>query len=126
MIQTDRQPAADGIILFFIILLNAVILEMAYTGNSNWYWCLVVTIPLLALIIWDKRQQKHGSNRNVPITRPLRDPFDATRPELQRYYFKSDAAVKPFSSRQQPVAHARAGKSKRWFFASRPKNASAG
>lgn len=34
-------------ILFIIVLINVIVISEGYTRNENWYWVLVITLPLL-------------------------------------------------------------------------------
>lgn len=58
MIRTKKQIPAGSMILLIIVLLNAIILETAYTGDGIWYWALLVSGPLLLIAIRDERQKK--------------------------------------------------------------------
>lgn len=39
----------NALILFIVVLLNAAIVKHAYTANADWYYALLISIPLLLL-----------------------------------------------------------------------------
>ena len=48
----DAKPApSGGVIVLFLVLLNAIAMREGYTGNAKWETVLIVTIPLLLLAI---------------------------------------------------------------------------
>lgn len=54
----------NGIVVLLLILLNVVIMKEAYTTNANWYWALVITLPLLLLVILRLKQAKSEEIRH--------------------------------------------------------------
>lgn len=61
--------SASRIIIVMLVLVNGIILEVAYTTNEIWYWGLLITIPLLAIAIYDVRQKlklSQGTQRDMP------------------------------------------------------------
>jgi glutamate synthase domain-containing protein 2 len=108
MIRDHRKISISGIIVLFVVLLNAVILKTAFTENENWYWALVVTIPMLLIALKDIFQKKHAIIRNYPLIGHLRYFFESIRPELRQYFFESDLDGKPFNRRQRSIVYQRA------------------
>ena len=53
----NRKASGSSIILLIIVLLNAVIANHAFIHNSNWYWALLFTLPLLVLTAFYVRQK---------------------------------------------------------------------
>ncbi|MBD0296066.1 MAG: FMN-binding glutamate synthase family protein, partial [Flavisolibacter sp.] len=100
MIQNKKQVSVSGIIHLITVMLNAIILEAAYTGNSKWYWALFVSVPLLMIAIRDRWQRKHAIIGNFPLIGHLRYFFESIRPEIRQYFFESDLDGKPFNRRQ--------------------------
>ena len=45
MKPNQNNSSSTGMILIIFLLLNAVILEHAFTINENWYWALIITFP---------------------------------------------------------------------------------
>ncbi|MBD0287666.1 MAG: FMN-binding glutamate synthase family protein [Flavisolibacter sp.] len=108
MIQNKKQVSVSGIIHLITVMLNAIILEAAYTGNSKWYWALFVSVPLLMIAIRDRWQRKHAIIGNFPLIGHLRYFFESIRPEIRQYFFESDLDGKPFNRRQRSIVYQRA------------------
>ncbi|MEO6069968.1 MAG: FMN-binding glutamate synthase family protein [Chitinophagaceae bacterium] len=108
MIRNQKVVSISSAIFFVLILLNAVVLSIAFTGNGRWYWALVITLPLLFIAIKDTQQKKHAIIRNYPVIGHLRYFFESIRPELRQYFFESDLDGKPFSRRQRSIVYQRA------------------
>jgi len=100
-------PVSRMIILFLVIL-NISTLSAAYTSNGNWYWALLVTVPLLLLAVFNTRQKKHALLRNYPVIGYLRYLFESIRPEVRQYFIESDLDGKPFNRRQRSIVYQRA------------------
>jgi glutamate synthase domain-containing protein 2 len=108
MVRNRKPVSISNMILFMIILANAIVIRIAYTGNENWYWALLITMPSLLIAIRDMRQKKHAIIRNFPVIGHLRYFFESIRPELRQYFFESDLDGKPFSRRQRSIVYQRA------------------
>jgi hypothetical protein len=87
MMGKQKPVSASGIIILFLVLLNAIAIREGYTGNEKWYWALTVTLPLLLLAILNIRQKKHAVLRNFPVIGYLRYFFESIRPEIRQYFF---------------------------------------
>src|SRR5688572_25148784 len=108
MISKQKLNSASGMIMILLVLLNAIAIGEAYTGNEIWYWPLIITLPLLLLAIVNIRQKKHAILRNFPIVGYLRYFFESIRPEIRQYFFESDLDGKPFNRRQRSIVYQRA------------------
>lgn len=108
MKKTNHKPSVRNAILLCVILLNAVILERGFTVNQAIYWWLVVSVPILAITLFDISQRVHAITRNFPLIGHLRFLFEAVRPELRQYFFESDLDGKPFNRRQRSIVYQRA------------------
>lgn len=108
MPRDQKQVSASGSIILAIVLLNAVILETAFTANGDFYWLLLLTFPLLLLAIYNIKQKKHAILRNYPVIGYLRYWLESTRPELRQYFFESDTDGRPFNRRQRSIVYQRA------------------
>lgn len=108
MISKYHTIPASGIIILFLILLNAIVIRTGYTGSEKWYWALIITLPLLLLVFLNIRQKKHAVLRNFPVIGYLRYFFEAIRPEIRQYFFESDLDGKPFNRRQRSIVYQRA------------------
>lgn len=55
----NTQPGSkSGMLAVVLLLLNAVILETALVKNSDWYYALWITLPLLAVAIYQSKKKK--------------------------------------------------------------------
>jgi glutamate synthase domain-containing protein 2 len=108
MMKNQKNFSARGVIIFFLVLINAIIFRYAYTGHPNLYWWLLVTMPLLLVGISDVNQKKHAIIRNFPLIGHLRYFFEFIRPEIRQYFFESDLDGKPFNRRQRSIVYQRA------------------
>lgn len=55
----NKEVSFGGTILMFIVLVNALIAKHAFTVNAEWYWALLVTLPLLILAFFSGRQKNN-------------------------------------------------------------------
>jgi len=108
MIKDRKQVSFSRMVVLLLLLVNAVILKIAFTGNSNWYWALLIFVPLLLLAIINVRQKKHAILKNFPLIGYLRYFFESIRPEIRQYFFESDLDGKPFNRRQRSIVYQRA------------------
>jgi glutamate synthase domain-containing protein 2 len=106
--QNHKSARISAIIILFIVLINAIILQEGFTGNGNWYYALLFTVPLLLLAIANIRQKKHAILRNFPVIGYLRYFLESIRPEIRQYFFESDLDGKPFNRRQRSIVYQRA------------------
>jgi glutamate synthase domain-containing protein 2 len=106
----ERQTkfSVSNNIILVIVLLNAIVLSVAYTKSAGWYWALLFTVPLLLLAIRDVRQNKHAIIKNFPVIGHFRYLFESIRPEIRQYFFESDLDGKPFNRRQRSIVYQRA------------------
>src|SRR5688500_18535758 len=49
MTQIKKHVSAGGTMLALGVLLIAIVLEAGYTVNADWYWALLVLIPILVV-----------------------------------------------------------------------------
>jgi glutamate synthase domain-containing protein 2 len=108
MIRNQKLVSISTMIVFTLILINAVIISIAFAANDNWYWALIVSMPLLLIALADIRQKNHALIRNFPVIGHLRYFFESIRPEMRQYFFESDLDGKPFNRRQRSIVYQRA------------------
>lgn len=66
----NTQPVTiSGMLAAALLLINAVILETALLNNAAWYKALWITLPLLALTIYQYRKKK------APAEKPAADAY---------------------------------------------------
>ena len=53
--KDPKQAQIRGIFLIVLIIANAVVLRNGFTENNKWYWALLFTVPMLAIILLDNR-----------------------------------------------------------------------
>jgi hypothetical protein len=51
--RNQQSEPIDGIFLLLLVLINAVALKQGFTGDSKWYFILILTLPLLIVAIKD-------------------------------------------------------------------------
>jgi len=54
--SATKNNALAGMVLIVLVFLNSVILETALTYNTNWYWLLVITLPLLIISLLSRKK----------------------------------------------------------------------
>lgn len=101
MSKAKENVSVSGLIIFILIMINAVVLKIGFITNEKGYWALVATLPLLLLAIFDVHQKKNEILRNYPVIGRLRYFFDHIRPEVKQYFFGTDLYRKPFNRRQR-------------------------
>jgi glutamate synthase domain-containing protein 2 len=108
IMRSQNLAPISGIILLVLVAINVSVIREAYTGSPNWYFALVLTLPLLLLAIANMRQKKHAILTNFPVIGYLRYFFESIRPEMRQYFFESDLDGKPFNRRQRSIVYQRA------------------
>jgi regulator of nucleoside diphosphate kinase len=106
--QNQKSARISAIIILLLVLINTLVLEQGYLVNRDWYWLLLLTVPLLILAIANIRQKKHAILRNFPVIGYFRYFFEYIRPEIRPYYFESDRDGKRFNRRQRSIVYQRA------------------
>ncbi len=71
-------------------------------------WLAIVTIPLLALALWDFFQDSHTLRRNYPLIARFRWLGEDLRPYIHSYFVESDLDGRPFNHDQRALIYARA------------------
>jgi glutamate synthase domain-containing protein 2 len=103
----NRLPVAR-VILLILLLVNGIVLNIIFNGNTEWIWVFVVIFPVLLISLRDLLQKRHALIRNFPVIGHLRYFFESIRPELRQYFFESDLDGKPFNRRQRSIIYQRA------------------
>jgi glutamate synthase domain-containing protein 2 len=103
---TDR-PLARNSLLWGPLVLSLLIL----LGGHWWQqldWALVITLPLLAVALYDLFQSEHSLRRNYPLSARIRWFFEWLRPFLRSYIVESDLEGRPFNHDERSLIYARA------------------
>lgn len=58
MVRHHSSNAADNLVVWVLLLLNALILKEAYLFKPDYYWCLVVTAPLFVMALFRLRVRR--------------------------------------------------------------------
>ena len=88
----------------FIALLSL----LAWVVGGVGFGVLLVSASLLALGVYDMRQNKRAVLRNYPIVGHMRYMLEFVRPEIRQYFLESDTEAAPFSRAQRSLVYARA------------------
>lgn len=67
MLHKEKNVSVIGTIILLLVILNVLILKIAFIQNESWYWALVITLPLLLIAVLYVRQTKHGILHNYPV-----------------------------------------------------------
>lgn len=90
------------------LLLSILFAVLGWFWNPNWYWPLIVTLPVVALGIYDWTQTKWTITRNYPVAARIRWLFYDLRPYLRAYIVEDDLTGTPFSIEARNLVHERA------------------
>ena len=60
MLHNEKDIPVSGMIVLLLVILNVLILKVAFIKNEDWYWALVITLPMLLIAILDVRKRKHA------------------------------------------------------------------
>ncbi len=66
--MTTQPGSKSGMLAVVLLLLNAVILETALVKNSDWYYALWITLPLLAVAIYQSKKKKISAEKTPADT----------------------------------------------------------
>jgi glutamate synthase domain-containing protein 2 len=103
MIDTVKR----AIIPLAALALSCIALLLS-TRHSGWLWILVVTLPIVALGLYDWLQRRWTITRNYPVAGRIRWLFYTLRPYLHTYIVEDDLGGTPFSFDARNLVHARA------------------
>src|SRR5690625_2690140 len=88
--------------------LSILFLVLGWLFASGWWWPLIVTVPVLALGIYDWLQPHWTITRNYPVAARIRWLFYDLRPFLRAYIVEDDLHGTPFPFDARDLVHARA------------------
>ena len=93
----------------FALCVLGLLLALAYFAVSGeGGWAVVVFALLVALGVYDLRQDSHAILRNYPVIGNLRFVLEYIRPEIRQYFIESDTDAAPFSRAQRSLVYQRA------------------
>jgi len=105
----NRADWRDSAELFTRFVLPLVLLALsALFAWVGWLrWGLLVTLPLLAIALWDFFQRKHTLRRNYPLLARVRWLMEDLRPYLRAYVVEGDLEGRPFNHDERALVYAR-------------------
>jgi glutamate synthase domain-containing protein 2 len=96
-----------GPILIATLLINLLVLIAAYF-HSPLLWLGLLTIPLLAIVLFDMNQTRHALWRNYPALARGRWFMEEVRPFIQQYFIESETSGSPISRMFRNIVYQRA------------------
>ncbi len=76
--------------------------------GDGWPSLLVITLPLLAVAVWDFLQDEHTLRRNYPLLARVRWIMEDLRPYARAYVVEGDLEGRPFNHDERALVYARA------------------
>lgn len=58
MHRNRKEVSAGGLVILFLILLNAVVLQQGLAADPMWYKAVYITLPLLGIAIFMSRTNR--------------------------------------------------------------------
>ncbi len=89
-----------------VLGLLLALLNLAIFGDGG--WLVMVLAALVALGVYDLRQDRHAILRNYPVIGNLRFVLEHIRPEIRQYFIEADTDAAPFSRAQRSLVYQRA------------------
>ena len=105
--KAGLRPSSE-LFMRFGIPLTLLLLSVLFLQVPWLWWGLIVTLPLLALALWDFFQRKHTLRRNYPILARVRWMMEDLRPYLRAYIVEGDLEGRPFNHDERSLVYARA------------------
>jgi membrane protein implicated in regulation of membrane protease activity len=60
-----KQISIKRMIMLLLILANIIVLRNGLTNSTKWYWALIATVPVTAIvIIYGRRWEQSGKHMN--------------------------------------------------------------
>ncbi len=89
-----------------VLGLLLALLNLVVSGEGG--WLVMVLAALVALGVYDLRQDRHAILRNYPVIGNLRFLLEHIRPEIRQYFIEADTDAAPFSRAQRSLVYQRA------------------
>lgn len=58
MSNNRKANPGVGIVVLLLILINALLVKIAFIKDANLYWLLIITVPLLLLAMYGGKRKK--------------------------------------------------------------------
>ena len=104
MLRSRKGVSVRNLIIFFIVLLNAIVLVGALAISASWLWAALVSVPLFLLAMRDATQTRHAIIRNYPLVGHLRYLFESIRPEMRQYFFGTESHFGEAAPGMRPIS----------------------
>lgn len=59
MTENHKEVSAGGTIVLLLVLVNVITLKNAFIFHKDWYWLLLLTIPLQLIALMAHRRKVH-------------------------------------------------------------------
>lgn len=92
----------------FVLLTIALVVFLALSISTGFWWLLIILLPLLLLGFYDAIQRKHSITRNFPVLGHGRYIAEWLRPKMYQYFVESDTDGRPFSRIFRDIVYQRA------------------
>ncbi|MEO1969048.1 MAG: FMN-binding glutamate synthase family protein [Sphingomonadaceae bacterium] len=106
-VPSAHKPPSPQILMRFGLPVVLLAITAALIA-LHWYWGLIVTLPLLAIAVFDFFQDKHSLRRNYPLLARVRWMMEDLRPYLRAYIVEGDLDGRPFNHDERALVYARA------------------
>ena len=90
------------------LFITFVVIVLALVYSSQWLWVLLLTLPVIALGLYDWQQTSWSITRNYPVAGRIRWLFYQLRPYLRAYIVEDDLHGTPYSFEARNLIHERA------------------
>jgi hypothetical protein len=60
MVDNKKTDSMGGIIMTLLVFVNAIILQEALVHDERIYWALTLSVPFLAIAVFNVRQRRPG------------------------------------------------------------------
>ncbi|RIV75987.1 FMN-binding glutamate synthase family protein [Pelagerythrobacter aerophilus] len=91
----------------FVVPALLIVLTALFAWWEPLRWGLVLTLPLLAVAVWDFFQRKHTLRRNYPLLARVRWIMEDLRPYARAYVVEGDLEGRPFNHDERALVYAR-------------------
>lgn len=107
MINLARWRWSAHVAVRFAPLLTLLVLSIVFALWEPARWGLLLTLPLLAIAVWDFFQNDHTLRRNYPLVARIRWIMEDLRPYFRAYVIEGDLEGRPFNHDERALVYAR-------------------
>ncbi|MBI1261914.1 MAG: FMN-binding glutamate synthase family protein [Rhizobiales bacterium] len=102
------DAAKRAIIPVGALVVTLLVSILAIAHSTQWLWVLLLTIPVMALGLYDWNQTSWSITRNYPVAGRIRWMFYELRPFFRAYVVEDNLSGTPFSFEARNLVHERA------------------